>query len=62
MNDESKKPEATNIVTSEAPETKKRFHAFKYWADVIKWIVNLIGDLVDSVKENPFPKKDDYTD
>jgi hypothetical protein len=42
-------------------EPKKRFHAFKYWADVVKWFINLIGVVVDSLKDNQFPKKDDYT-
>jgi hypothetical protein len=50
-----------NNVILDATEPKKKFHAFKYWADVIKWCINLVGIIVDSVKENQFPKKDDYT-
>lgn len=44
------------------PEPKKtKFHAFRYWADVIKWCITLIGVVVDYIKENPIPKKDGYT-
>lgn len=52
------------IKASNEPGTapQKKFHAFKYWADVVKWVINLVGIVVDSVKENQFPKKDDYTD
>jgi len=50
---------AVSPVTPEEPRSK--FHAFRYWADVVKWVINLVGVVVDSVKVNPFPKKDDYT-
>lgn len=50
--------ETANIQVN---EPAKKFHAFKYWADVVKWVINLVGVVVDSVKQNQFPKKDDYT-
>lgn len=50
--------ETPNVNIQEEP--KKKFHAFKYWAEVVKWFVTLIGNTVDFVKEKPFPKKADY--
>jgi len=43
-------------------EPAKKFHSFKYWAAVVKWVVEFVGVCVDSIKENPFPRKDDFTD
>jgi hypothetical protein len=54
--------EAISAVPAiKADEPKGKFHAFRYWADVVKWVINLVGIVVDSIKANPFPKKDDYT-
>jgi hypothetical protein len=47
-------------LAAEEPKTGK-FQKWKYYADIAKWIINIVGVVIDSVKSNPFPKKDDYT-
>jgi len=58
MNDKSKKTEKPAEGTIEAKEP--RFRAWAYYADIVKWFISLIGVVVDHVKANKLPRKDDY--
>lgn len=58
--DEAIKVQASDAVAVPEPEPRK-FQRWKYYADLVKWFITTVGVVIDHVKANPFPRKDDYT-
>lgn len=57
--DEAIKVQASDAVAIPEPEPR-RFQKWKYIADVVKWIITTVGVVIDHIKTNPFPKRNDY--
>lgn len=57
--DEAIKVQASDAVALAEQEPRK-FQKWKYIADVVKWIITTVGVVIDHIKTNPFPKRNDY--
>jgi hypothetical protein len=57
--DEAIKVQASDAVAIPEPEPR-RFQKWKFYADVAKWLINIVGVVIDHIKTNPFPKRNDY--
>ena len=49
----------TGADSGNEPEPPK-IRRWAYYADIAKWIIGTIGVIIDHIKTNPFPKRNDY--